>query len=84
MKRYLPAAFALLFLFVFVFSLAATATPDVEARSCKCLGCCMIPANAHCSAEYGQIYACGSVTCSCHNYLYCMPSPCKFWCKVCF
>ena len=82
MKRYVPVAFALLFLFVFVFSFAATSCSDVKAGGSKCLACCYKPPNNDCSAEWGQIYS-PSLGCSCMSYVYCMPSPCKFWCRVC-
>lgn len=82
MRRYLPMTFALLFLFVFVFGMSANFHSAVSAVSGgKCFACCVVPADENCSAEYGQLYR---NRCSCKNYLYCMPSPCKFWCKVCF
>jgi len=84
MRRYLPTTFALLFLFVFVFAMSANFNSAVSGPgpgSYKCLGCCVIPPANGCTAEYGQIFR---GRCSCMNYVYCMPSPCDFWCKVCY
>jgi hypothetical protein len=81
MRRYLPMTFALLFLFVFVFGMSANFHSAVSSvPNAKCFGCCVIPATPDCSQESGQIYR---GKCSCLNYVYCMPSPCDFWCKVC-
>ena len=82
MRRYLPMTFALLFLFVFVFSMSVNFHSAVSgAGGSKCFGCCVNPPANGCTAEYGQIYR---NKCSCMNYIYCMPSPCDFWCKVCY
>ena len=82
MRRYLPMTFAQLLLFIFVFSMSANFHSAVSAGSgSKCFACCVVAATSDCSAEYGQLYR---NKCSCKSYLYCMPSPCRFWCKVCF